>query len=96
VDLDQRLLPYFHFDETCGEISVISHAIRNQDCCCVIDEEYARRICELFGASLTGTVGILVKLRDACLVSRQELRTIRKRLQSSTFFLSRQLLKQIR
>jgi hypothetical protein len=41
-------------------------------------------------------VGILLKLRDSCLVSRQELRTIRKNLQSSTFFLSKQLLKQIR
>jgi predicted nucleic acid-binding protein len=96
VSLDQRLLPYFHFDESCGEISVISHAIRNPDCCCVIDEEYARRICELFDVALTGTVGILLKLRDAGLVSRRELRTVRKRLQNSRFFLSKRLLKQIR
>lgn len=96
VNLDQRLLPYFHFDESCGEISVISHAIRNPHCCCVIDEEYARRICELFDVPLTGTVGILLKLRDAGLVSRRDLRTLRKRLQNSTFFLSKRLLKQIR
>jgi predicted nucleic acid-binding protein len=63
VDVDQRLLPYFHFQTTSGEITVISYALRDPNAFCVIDEEFGRQICRFFELPLTGSVGIIKQLQ---------------------------------
>jgi predicted nucleic acid-binding protein len=96
VQVTHRLLPYFHFDSTSGEISVISYAMQNTDVSCVIDEEYARQICSLFDVRLTGSIGILKRMLAEHLLTRSEIRSIRERLRRSRFYLSDELLNQLR
>ncbi|MCJ7630825.1 hypothetical protein MUP77_00255, partial [Candidatus Bathyarchaeota archaeon] len=57
VALAEELLPYFNFDSTSGEIWVISYALKNPSCFCVIDEEFGRNICKLFSINVTGAIG---------------------------------------
>lgn len=95
VTLESELLPYFNFDVDCGEISVISFALRNRGSCCVIDEGFGRRICTLFGLPLTGSIGIIKELRERGLVSNEERRSIRRRLRESSFYVSKELLREI-
>jgi predicted nucleic acid-binding protein len=52
----EELLPYFHFDATSGEISVISYVMQAPDTWCVIDEQFGRNICSIFGVNCIGTV----------------------------------------
>jgi len=49
-------------------IWVISHAWKNPDCYCVIDEEFGRKICNLFGVKLTGAIGILLKMEETGII----------------------------
>lgn len=95
VIVDSELLPYFGFDADCGEINVISYALHNEKSCCVIDEGFGRRICALFGLPLTGSVGIIKKLGHLGLISKKEKRSIRRRLRQSSFYLSKELLREI-
>jgi predicted nucleic acid-binding protein len=93
--VDSELLPYFHFDSDCGEINVISYALHNDGYCCVIDEEYGRRICVLFQLPVKGSIGLIKELCRLGLVSGEERRTIRRQLRRSTFRISRELLREI-
>ena len=93
--LEKALLPYFNFDESSGEIWVISHALRNPECCCVIDEEFGRNIATLFQAKLTGAIGIIMKLKSQNLLSDDDLRQIKVRVRKSGFYLSKKLLKEL-
>lgn len=95
VVVDSELLPYFGFDADCGEIAVISYALHNENACCVIDEGFGRRICALFGLPLTGAVGIIKELARLRLISNKEVRTIHGRLRHSSFYLSKNLLREI-
>jgi len=96
VTVNTELLPYFHFDASSGEISVISYAMQTQDACCVIDEQFGRTICEIFGVDCTGTVGIIKKMLADGALKRDSLRLIRERLRRSTFYLTDQLLNELR
>ncbi len=95
VVVDSELLPYFGFDAGCGEITVISYALHNENACCVIDEGFGRRICTLFGLPLTGSVGIIKELGRLRLISNKEKRSIHRRLRQSSFYLSKKLLREI-
>jgi len=92
VELDERLLPYFNFDASDGAIWVMSYACKHSDCCCVIDEEYGRKICELFGLEFTGAIGIITKMRKTGLLSDQKILEIKDGIRRSAFYYTEQLL----
>jgi predicted nucleic acid-binding protein len=96
VTVNEELLPYFHFDGSSGEISVVSYAMQSPDACCVIDEQFGRSICEIFGVDCTGTVGIIRKLVEDGALERDSFRLIREQLRRSTFYLTDQLLNELR
>jgi len=93
--LEKVLLPYFHFDDRDGAIWVISHALRNPECCCAIDEEFGRRICALFEIKLTGAIGIIREMTIQNLLSDDDLRQIKVKIRNSGFYLSKKLLKEL-
>ena len=95
VDLEQELLPYFNFDSSSGEIWVISHVFKHQDYCCVIDEEFGRRICRFFGFKLTGSIGIIDELRKQGFLADDDLEQTRNKIRKSRFYLSKELLKKL-
>jgi len=95
VAVASELLPYFNFDSECGEISVISYAVRSSESCCVIDEGFGRRICALFGLRLTGSIGIIKELCRHRLISEEERQLIRRRLRQSSFYISKELLHEV-
>jgi predicted nucleic acid-binding protein len=95
AQVNDSLLPYFHFDASSGEISVISYAMQN-NASCVIDEEFARQVCKLFEIPLTGSVGIIKRMHAERLLTRREMRIVRERLRKSKFYLSDELLNQLR
>jgi len=95
VELEERLLPYFNFDSSDGAIWVMSYACKNSDCCCVIDEEFGRKICELFDLQFTGAIGIIRKMRKIGLLSDQKLLEIKDRIRSSKFYYTEQLLTEL-
>lgn len=94
--VDPRLLPYFHFDPTSGEINVISYALQHQNCCCVIDEGFGRNICSLFKVPLTGSIGIIKMMHQQRLLSREDLNSIHECLERSDFYLSCALLRELK
>jgi predicted nucleic acid-binding protein len=95
VTVNKELLPYFHYDASSGEISVISYAMQTRDACCVIDEQFGRTICEIFGIDCTGTVGIIKKMVAEGALGRDSLGLIREKLRLSNFYLTDQLLNEL-
>lgn len=93
--LEEVLLPYFNFDSSVGEIWVISYALRNPECCCVIDEEFGRNVATLFETKLTGAIGIINELRRQKILSDNDLHQIRVNVRKSGFYLSKKLLKEL-
>lgn len=93
--LEVVLLPYFNYDSSSGEIWVISYALRNSECWCVIDEEFGRNIATLFDRKLTGAIGIIKELKSQNLLSDDKLRQIRDDVRKSGFYLSKKLLKEL-
>jgi predicted nucleic acid-binding protein len=94
--ISERLLPYFHFKSSSGEISIISFAIADSHACCVIDEEFARNVCRLFGLKLTGTVGIIRKMLTEHILDPKAVSIIRSKLKASNFYLTERLLYELR
>ena len=93
--LEEVLLPYFNYDSSSGEIWVISHALRNPKCWCVIDEEFGRNIATLFETKLTGAIGIIKELKRQRILSDDDLRQIKVNVRKSGFYLSKKLLKEL-
>ena len=93
--LEVVLLPYFNYDSTSGEIWVMSHALRNPECCCVIDEEFGRSIVTLFERKLTGAIGIIKELKEKKILSDDDLRRVRIDIRKSGFYLSEKLLREL-
>ncbi|MCJ7634772.1 hypothetical protein MUP77_20570 [Candidatus Bathyarchaeota archaeon] len=91
VPLAEELLPYFNFDPTSGEIWVISYALKNPSCSCVIDEEFGRSICRLFSINLTGAIGIISEMKKGGILSSSDLRCIREKIRNTRFYLSKNL-----
>lgn len=92
ADLREELLPYFNYDPDNGEIWVISHACNNQGFCCVIDEEFGRRICSLFNVNTTGAIGVIKEMRRQGFLSENDVVIIKRTLKKSRFYLSKRLL----
>jgi len=95
VDLDRSLLPYFNFDSSDGAIWVISHARRNPDCCCVIDEKFGRNICSDLSVNCIGSIGIVIELKKADLLSSEDLLDIKGRIRKSKFYCTEELLSEL-
>jgi predicted nucleic acid-binding protein len=94
--ISEKLLPYFHFTSSSGEISVISCAIGDPHTCCVIDEEFARNVCRLFGVKLTGTGGVIRKMLAEHILDPKAVSSIRSKLRASNFYLTEKLLAELR
>lgn len=93
--LEGVLLPYFNYDSSSGEIWVISHALRNPECCCVIDEEFGRNIATLFERKLTGAIGIIKEMKEQKILSDDDFRRVRVDIRKSGFYLSKKLLREL-
>lgn len=93
--LDRELLSYFNFKDRSGEIWVIAHALRNPECCCVIDEEFGRSIAIHFELKLTGAIGIIEEMKNHNLLSDDDLQIIKARIEKSRFYLSKKLIKEL-
>jgi predicted nucleic acid-binding protein len=91
VTLADELLPYFNFKSTSGEIWVISYALRNPSCFCVIDEEFGRNICKLFSINVTGAIGIMDEMKKDGILSSSDLHCIRDKIRNARFYLSKYL-----
>ena len=95
VKLDNELLPYFYYESTSGEIWVISYARQHPEFTCVIDETFARNICNLLGVKVTGTIGIIKEMKNNGFLTAQDLVSIRSSIKNCRFYLSSQLLNQL-
>jgi len=93
--LEVVLLPYFNYESSSGEIWVISYALKNLECCCVIDEEFGRSVADLFETKLTGAIGIIREMKNQNILSDDELRQLRVNIRKSGFYLSKKLLKEL-
>jgi len=94
-NLDEKLLPYFNFKDSSGEIWVLSYALENLECCCVIDEEFGRNVATLFALKLTGALGIIEAMKHFELLSDDDLFKIKDRVRSSGFYLSQKMLEEL-
>jgi predicted nucleic acid-binding protein len=95
VTLDHELLPYFYYESTSGEIWVVSYARQHPDFTCVIDETFARNICNLLKVKVTGTIGIIGEMKDNGFLDQQDLKNIRIAIKNCRFYLSKELLHQL-
>jgi len=92
VELEEKLLPYFNFDSSDGAIWVISHGHNDLNCCCVIDEEFGRKISKLFNVKITGAIGIIIKMKEMGFLSNKDLQKIKERIRKSKFYYTEKLL----
>jgi predicted nucleic acid-binding protein len=95
VKLDEELLPYFYYESTSGEIWVISYARQHPEFTCVIDEMFARNICNLLHIKVIGTIGIIKAMRDSGCLAAQDLKSVRDSIKNSKFYLSKDLIHQL-
>lgn len=95
LHLDEELLPFFNYDNSSGEIWVISYARQHPDFTCVIDETFGRNICNLLGMKVTGTIGIIREMKNCNLLSSDDLNVIRSKIKKCRFYLSRELLREL-
>ena len=95
VKADDDLLPYFFNESTSGEFWVISYARQHPEFTCVIDETFARGICETLGIKVTGTIGIIKEMKNKGLLTTDNLKFIRSSIQKSKFYLSPKLIREL-
>lgn len=89
--LEDEVRSFFSFQDTFGEEWVISHAIQNPSCSCVIDERLGRNVCEIFDLKLTGTVGLIEEMKKLGYFSKQKLIEIRQTVCTCRFYLSKEM-----
>jgi predicted nucleic acid-binding protein len=95
VKADDDLLPYFFNESTSGEFWVISYARQNPEYTCVIDESFARSICDTLGIKVTGTIGIIKEMKNKGLLTSDDLTSIKNSIKNSKFYLSTKLLREL-
>lgn len=89
--LVDAFLPYFNFDSKPGELWVMSHVFNNPHYFCVIDEGFARGICELFNLNVTGAIGILAEMKKENILQKEDLVCIKNNIKNSHFYLSKKI-----
>jgi len=72
-----------------GESQVLAHAARSEECEAVLDDLQARRCARVLGVATTGTLGLVLRAKQAGLVSAA--RPLVERLLRSGLYLSREL-----
>jgi predicted nucleic acid-binding protein len=95
VEENRELLRYFHFDNSSGEYWVIAHALKHPDYICVMDDYFGRNVCSYFNVKLTGTIGILKKMKERNMLTSDDLECIRQVVKNSRFYLSKDLLREL-
>ena len=95
VKADDDLLPYFFNESTSGEFWVISYARQYPEFTCVIDESFARSICDNLGIKVTGTIGIIKEMKNKGLLTSDDLKLIKDSIKKSRFYLSSKLLREL-
>ncbi|MGA2385725.1 MAG: hypothetical protein ABSG33_04245 [Candidatus Bathyarchaeia archaeon] len=95
VEENRELLRYFHFDNSSGEYWVIAYALGHPDFICVIDEYFGRTISGYFNAKLTGTIGILKRMKAENCLTLEDLDCIKNTIKKSRFYLSKDLLREL-
>jgi predicted nucleic acid-binding protein len=93
--LENDILPYFNFQDEFGEVWVISYAIKNPNCYCVIDEQLGRNVCDVFNLKLTGTVGIIDQMKKLNYFSNEKMMEIRQTIRTCGFYLSKEMCKEL-
>lgn len=76
-----------------GEASVIQHALNNNIELVCIDEKVGRRYARLYNRKVTGTLGVLLKIKN--LDKKLSIRQCIKRMQRHGIYLSEDLIKEI-
>lgn len=80
-----------------GESEVILNALSlraaGEEVVCILDEGPARGIAGQLGLRVTGTLGLILTLRESGLITEDEERRLRNGLRSSTFRMSDDLLR---
>ena len=94
--IKSELLPYFLNDASSGEISVISCVMQTPGSCGVIDEQFGRTVCETVGVDCTGTIGIVKRMVAEGVLDHGSLGPIRQKLKRSGFYLTDQLLNELK
>lgn len=95
VNLDEELLPFFNYDSSPAEIWVVSYARQYPEYCCVIDEMFARNICNLMNVKIIGTIGIINEMKVCGLLDSEDLKAIRNAIKNCRFYLSKVMLKKL-
>jgi predicted nucleic acid-binding protein len=95
VKLDADLLPYFNYDASDGAVWVMSYTRQNPGDCCVIDEEFARDLCQFLRVRFTGCIGILKEMHESSIISSRELLQVKERIRKSSFYCTGRLLKEL-
>lgn len=95
VALNEELLPYFNFDSSDGAIWVMSFVSRAEDSCCVIDEEFGRRVCDTVGIRFTGSIGILRMMVKEGMIEPRRVKEVKARIRQSSFYHREWLLERI-
>ena len=95
VEADEDLLPYFFNESTSGEFWVISFARKHPDFICVIDESFARSICDNLSIKVTGTIGIIKEMKKSDILTQSDLKFIKTAIKNSRFYLSAKLLREL-
>ena len=95
VKADDDLLPYFFNESTSGEFWVISYARQHPEFTCVIDESFARSICDVLSIKVTGTIGIIKEMKNKGLLTSDDLKSIKSSIKKSRFYLSAKLLREL-
>jgi predicted nucleic acid-binding protein len=93
--LDADLLPYFNYDASDGAVWVMSYTRQNPGDCCVIDEEFARDLCQFLRVRFTGCIGILKEMHESSIISSRELLQVKERIRKSSFYCTGRLLKEL-
>jgi predicted nucleic acid-binding protein len=83
-------------DEDSGEISVASIGKELKECkeeyLCIIDEKYGSKIFKLIGIETKGTIGLLLFLKDRGILTSQDLKEIRDKIEKSDFRITKEYL----
>ena len=81
-------------DEDSGEISVasIGKALRerNEEYLCIIDEKYGHKIFTSLTLETKGTIGLLLLLKERGILTSQDLKEIRNKIEKSDFRITKE------
>ncbi len=93
---DPFVLSFFDYDPTQGEYWVVANGYHNPDRILVIDDGLGRFVAEHLDLPLTGTIGILGRIRDEGLISRESLEIAKRVILEGNFYLDGHLRRELK